>query len=85
MKKRVCFKLLVRLPSGHEYWEPYRRQVGESHFVPGHGRQPEFSGCITTFGKAIVAWFNEDEPKEKHRTFVRAEMMTAEEAQRARV
>ena len=67
------FRVLVRSAKGSEWWEDYDREVGESHNVQRHGDQPVFDGDIDAWGKAIIAWFNRDEPESRHRTFVRAE------------
>lgn len=69
------FRILMRLPSGNEVWEDYDKQIGESNHIRGHGRQPEFTGDITAWGKAIIDWFNKDEQPSQHRTFIRAEMI----------
>ena len=71
----VRFRILVRNTKGAEWWEPYSKQIGEANHIRGHGCQPEFTGDITAWGKAMIEWFNKDEPPARRRTFVKAEML----------
>lgn len=77
------FKILVRNKRDGEWWENYDKVRGESNHIQSHGRQPEFTGDIDEWGRAIVAWFNKDEPEERQREFVRAESLEKAEAPNA--
>lgn len=69
------FRILVRNAKGSEWWEEFTKEIGEANRIRGHGQQPEFTGDITAWGKAIIEWYNKDEEPARHRTFVKAEML----------
>jgi len=69
------FKIKVRGPKGNEWWEEDDREVESQIKVRGYEIQPEFTGDIDQWGRDIVAWYNESEPPERHRTFIKAEML----------
>ena len=79
------FKIKVRGPKGNEWWEEDDREVGsqikirgyeiQPVKIRGYEIQPEFTGDIDQWGRDIVAWYNKSEPPERHRTFIKAEMI----------
>jgi len=77
----VKFKLLIRGPLGNEWWEQDERIVGTQTSVRGHGLQPEFTGDIEKWGRELIAWFNKDEPADRHRAFIRAELINDEQGE----
>lgn len=69
---KIKFSVLTRMPGGQEEWERFEKWPGERRSIRGHGEQPVFDGRPEVWGRAIIDWFNKDEPPERHRAFVRA-------------
>ena len=69
------FKIKVRGPKGNEWWEEEDREVGSQIKIRGYEIQPEFTGDIDQWGRDIIAWYNKSESPERHRTFIKAEML----------
>jgi len=69
------FRIKVRGPHGNEWWEDEDREIGPQGIVRGYGVLPEFTGDINKWGHDIVAWYNKDEPPERHRVFLEAELL----------
>jgi len=75
----VKFRIKVRDPSGDERWEEEEREIGPQRRVRGYGIQPDFTGDINQWGLDIVAWYNSSEPRERHRVFIKAEILKGKE------
>ena len=70
------FRLYIRRKCGDgpTWTEDYDKQVGQDGgIVSGLSRSPTFDGDPTSYGKALVGWFNETRREgEKEREFVNA-------------
>lgn len=71
----VCFIVWVRGPNGHDWPEKYWMVPNaEPRKIRGWPEQPQFTGDIDAWGRAIIDWFNGTVPPERHRSFIRAEL-----------
>jgi len=70
------FRIKVRGSSGDEWWEDQDREIGPQNRVRGYGVQPDFTGDIDQWGHDIIKWYNKDIPPGRHRTFIKAELIT---------
>ena len=70
------FRIKVRGTSGEEWWENEDREIGPQNHIRGYGEQPDFTGDIDQWGCDIIKWYNKDVPPERHRVFIKAELVT---------
>jgi hypothetical protein len=70
------FRIKIRGPGGDEWWEDEEREIGPQNYIRGAGQQPDFTGNIDQWGRDIIEWFNKIEPPERHRTFIKAELIS---------